>query len=233
MFDLLNSRCFPKAQLTRIWIFTSHSATTCDQGAIDRTIHFKLFKSLSLRRNQWPMTISRHKICFIIKPRCISHLKWVSLGILSHNSPQKIFIRKLGLERSSNSFSKDTLQNRRQDVPIEPRKKNGLTFQYTGCLIRILTWVYYNPHNTGQYNPLYTLNNQGFFHCSIMFPYPIFHNLSLISLCLSRPELYLQKESRLPDGTNPSFSFRHAALAKPPWASKREGDVICWIVISK
>ena len=27
--------------------------------------------------------------------------------------------------------------------------------------------VYYNPHTTGKYNPLYTLNNQGpFFHCS-------------------------------------------------------------------
>ena len=26
--------------------------------------------------------------------------------------------------------------------------------------------VYYNPHITGQYNPLYTINNQGFFHCS-------------------------------------------------------------------
>ena len=35
------------------------SPTTCDQGAIDRTIHFKLFKSLS-SRHQWP-TISRPK----------------------------------------------------------------------------------------------------------------------------------------------------------------------------
>ena len=26
--------------------------------------------------------------------------------------------------------------------------------------------TYYNPHITGWYNPLYTLNNQGFFHCS-------------------------------------------------------------------
>ena len=28
--------------------------------------------------------------------------------------------------------------------------------------------VYYNPHITGQYNPLYNLNNQGFFHCSLV-----------------------------------------------------------------
>ena len=26
--------------------------------------------------------------------------------------------------------------------------------------------AYYNPYKTGQYNPLYTLNNQDFFHCS-------------------------------------------------------------------
>ncbi len=38
-------------------------------------------------------------------------------------------------------------------------EKNPLTFHYTGCLIGILIMVYYNPHITGYYNPLYTLNN--------------------------------------------------------------------------
>ena len=45
-------------------------------------------------------------------------------------------------------------------------KKTFTSFRYTSCLIGILTMVYYNPHITGQYNPLYNLNNQGFFHCS-------------------------------------------------------------------
>ena len=40
------------------------------------------------------------------------------------------------------------------------------TFHYTGCLIGILTMVYCNPYVIGSYNPLYTLNNQGVFHCS-------------------------------------------------------------------
>ena len=42
-------------------------------------------------------------------------------------------------------------------------EKNPPTFHYTGCLIGILTMVYCNPHITGQYNPLYNPNNQGFF----------------------------------------------------------------------
>ncbi len=33
--------------------------------------------------------------------------------------------------------------------PTEPRKKPGLTFHCTGCLIGILIMVYYNPHITG------------------------------------------------------------------------------------
>ena len=45
----------------------------------------------------------------------------------------------------------------------EPRKKKTLTFHYPGCLPGILIMVYYNPHITGQYNPLYTPNNQGFY----------------------------------------------------------------------
>ena len=44
----------------------------------------------------------------------------------------------------------------------EPRKKKTLTFHSTGCLIGILIMVYYNPHITGEYNPLYTLNNRFF-----------------------------------------------------------------------
>ena len=52
---------------------------------------------------------------------------------------------------------------------LEPRKKNTLiiTFHYTGWLIGILILAYYNPYLTGQYKPLYTLNNQGFFHGSL------------------------------------------------------------------
>lgn len=36
-------------------------------------------------------------------------------------------------------------------------EKKPLTFRYTGCLIGIgiLVMVYYSPHMTGQYNPLY------------------------------------------------------------------------------
>ena len=46
-------------------------------------------------------------------------------------------------------------------------KENPPTFHYTGCLIGILIMVYYNPHITGKYHHLCTLNNQGpFFHCS-------------------------------------------------------------------
>ncbi len=41
-----------------------------------------------------------------------------------------------------------------------------LTFHYTDWFIGILIMVYYNPYRTGQYNPLYTTNNQGFGHCS-------------------------------------------------------------------
>ena len=42
-------------------------------------------------------------------------------------------------------------------------EKKLITFHYTGCLIRILTMAYYNPSIIGYYNPLYNLNNQGFF----------------------------------------------------------------------
>ncbi len=48
----------------------------------------------------------------------------------------------------------------------EPRpKKPGVPYfpWNAGCLIGILKMVYYNPNITGQYNPLYTLNNQVFF----------------------------------------------------------------------
>ena len=31
----------------------------------------------------------------------------------------------------------------------EPRKKNGLTFHYTACLIGVLIMVYYHPHVAG------------------------------------------------------------------------------------
>ena len=49
----------------------------------------------------------------------------------------------------------------------EQRKKPGLTFHYTGCLIGILIMVYYNaPYHWVVCHPLYNLNNQGFFQCS-------------------------------------------------------------------
>ncbi len=43
------------------------------------------------------------------------------------------------------------------------QKKKTLIFHYTGCSIGILIIVYYDPHITGQYNPLYPPNNQVFF----------------------------------------------------------------------
>ena len=45
-----------------------------------------------------------------------------------------------------------------------------------GKLIGILIMVYYNPYITGEYNPLYTLNNQVFFHGSddVPFQWPVF-----------------------------------------------------------
>ena len=51
--------------------------------------------------------------------------------------------------------------------PLEPRK-NPLTFHYTGCLTGLLIMAYSNPHITGSYNSLYTLNNEGFFHGSLV-----------------------------------------------------------------
>ena len=53
---------------------------------------------------------------------------------------------------------------------LEPRKKPSYFPLNPGWLIGILTMVYYNPHITGQYNPLYNPNNQGFFHCSLEAP---------------------------------------------------------------
>ena len=46
-------------------------------------------------------------------------------------------------------------------------EKNPLNFHYFGCWIGILIMVYKNHHISGSYNPLYILNNKGFFHCSI------------------------------------------------------------------
>ena len=48
----------------------------------------------------------------------------------------------------------------------EPRKKPSYFPLNPGWLIGILTMVYFYPYITGQYNPLYSLTNQGFFHCS-------------------------------------------------------------------
>ena len=33
--------------------------------------------------------------------------------------------------------------------------------------------VYYSPYIIGEYNPLYNLNNQGFFHCSNGLPFSL------------------------------------------------------------
>ena len=50
-----------------------------------------------------------------------------------------------------------------QFFQIETRKKKLGHFPWNnGCLIEIPIMVYYNPRISGQYNPLYTLNNQGF-----------------------------------------------------------------------
>lgn len=53
--------------------------------------------------------------------------------------------------------------------PWEKPRILSITFYYTdtGCLfIRILILTFNNPHITGPYDPLYTLKNQGFLHCS-------------------------------------------------------------------
>ena len=63
-------------------------------------------------------------------------------------------------------------------------EKNLMTFHYTGCLIRIQIMMYYNPYITGQYNPLYTLNNQCFFiaHNDFFSGLPYFHAWSLLKV---------------------------------------------------
>ena len=66
--------------------------------------------------------------------------------------------------------------------PFEPRKKPGLTFHSTGCLIEVLIMVYYNPHITGQYNPVYNPTNQGvlrgsFGICAIYFDLKVIYTL--------------------------------------------------------
>ena len=48
----------------------------------------------------------------------------------------------------------------------EPRKKPSYFPWNPGWLIWILTMVHYNPYIPGEYNHVYTLNNQVFFHCS-------------------------------------------------------------------
>ena len=66
-------------------------------------------------------------------------------------------------------------------LSIERRTKTLVAFHYTGCLIGVRIRVYDNPHITGQYNPLYTLNNPGSFHCSIELP------ASKTNICLHFP----------------------------------------------
>ena len=63
-----------------------------------------------------------------------------------------------------NIISKTILGSEMWTEGISATKKNLVAFHYsTGWLIRILIMAYYNPYITGQYNPLYTLNNQCFF----------------------------------------------------------------------
>ena len=69
-------------------------------------------------------------------------------------------------------FLSDELVNESVDVRITwwPKhvnhEKNPPTFHCTGWFIGILIMVPYNPSIIGWYNPLYTLTNPGFFHCS-------------------------------------------------------------------
>ena len=46
---------------------------------------------------------------------------------------------------------------------MSQEKKTTFTRHFTGCLVGILIIVYYNPNLSVVYNPLYTLNNKGFF----------------------------------------------------------------------
>ena len=44
---------------------------------------------------------------------------------------------------------------------------------HPGCLTGMFIMVYYYPYINGWFNHLYTLKNQGFFHCS--FEYQLIH----------------------------------------------------------
>ena len=69
---------------------------------------------------------------------------------------QKITPEKIPLELSASNVAKQ----KKHDMSHE---KTLITFHYTGWFIVILIMVYCNPYIIGLYNPLYNLNNQGFF----------------------------------------------------------------------
>ena len=66
-----------------------------------------------------------------------------------------VWANRLGPRRICWRFAKKGKNKRHETNP-------WMTFHYTDCLLGILIMVYFNPHITGQYNPLYTLNNQSF-----------------------------------------------------------------------
>ena len=71
------------------------------------------------------------------------------------------------------SFAMSRHMKKHCHMEMPPKKSKAMEllephmiFNSTG-LIGIRIMVYYNSQITGQYNPLYTLNNPGFLHCSL------------------------------------------------------------------
>ena len=82
----------------------------------------------------------------------VSNIFYVYHGLAKWSNLTNIF--QIGWNHQVDNFNLATNSS-------EPLKED-VTFQYTGCLIRIPVRGYYNPYITGQSNPVYTLNNQVF-----------------------------------------------------------------------
>ena len=81
---------------------------------------------------------------------------------------QRLFWKQQGT--AANTVGRKKSNHLKRNSPIMSYKVDFSTLKlpFFCCLIGILIVVLYNPHITGQYNPLYPLNYQGpFFHHSI------------------------------------------------------------------
>ena len=100
---------------------------------------------------------------------------WIFWGVIFQFCKRNV-TRRLW---SGEKFPSEQFLNFRKFHIIESRK-TLTTFHYTGWLIGNLIMVYYNPYITGYYNPLNTLTNQGFFHCSIWTTWNLENQASLL-----------------------------------------------------